>query len=461
MSEIPLYEEEPHPSYIPPGRKRTSPTAQCSGGTPSLPSVGRFDDRSPYRFSVLVCFDWIANVEGQKPWRAIAEELSRQANDLGAEYPLSWMFVIQHNPRPSHETFMIEVNEFFNNTIATNVRRDRACLVFANSAGQPTPGRIQHHGHTSVILAQQTLFRMPKCHGTFCNGGPRFRGHRVISHHKDCLFREGGECVHSFRLVNPDSLVAGAAHRTIPLAKPSVHPLLGGPDPRTPGDVVSGSAKWLNDELDTIQSLTERAREYRDARLTEYVDAAYKRTRDGLREASHGSAGTFVRLASPTVSRHRGHEELEEDPSADCWGAVERAAATHLVHAISILSACSDRCTVAEASVHATLSIGGREFDVVAVCGETHEVCREHYNRQLPAGRRPVLLVTRDVDNNERPRRLGRYVALVSRSNRAERSFTDPEEVSCQLGYRDLLSLYLAADNVDQAKERLNDKLPR
>ena len=116
---------------------------------------------------------------------------------------------------------------------------------------------------------------------------------------------------------------------------------------------------------------------------------------------------------------------------------------------------------MADESVHATLSIGGREFDVVAVSGDTHEACREHYVRELPAGRRPVLLVSRDVDNNERLQRLGPYVETTTEGHSPERNFTDPEEISCQLGYRDLLSVYMASDTAERAKERLNDKLPR
>lgn len=422
---------------------------------------GRFDDGTQYRFSVLVCFDWIATVDGQRPWRAMVEELSRQATERDAEFPISWMIVIQHNPRPSHESFMIEVNEFFNNTVARNVRRDRACLVFANSAGKPTPGRTEHHGNTSVIFAQQTLFQMPRCHATFSSGGRRFRGHRVIDHHKDCLFREGGACVHSFTLVNPDELIAGAAGRTVALRRPSVHPLDRRCDPRTPADVVPGSVKWLNDELDTIESPTRVAPEYRAAALAAAVDDAYEVTRDGLREASRANAGPVVRLASPTVTGQRGDEPLEEARSADDWGEAERRAVVHLVHSVSILDVCSDRCAVANESVHATLFIGERELDVVAIRGDTHGACRKHCVRELPAGRRPVLLVSRDVDNNEHLQRLGSYVDIATEGHWADRDFTNPEEISYQLGYRDLLTLYLAANTAEQAKERLHDRLPR
>ena len=422
---------------------------------------GQFDDGRPYRFAVLVCFDWIGDANGRRPWRAVVEELSEHATSRGADIPLHWMIVIEHNQKPSDKNFMMEVNEFFNNTFAANVRRERACVIFANSAGQPTAGRVQQNGNTSVIFSQQTLFWMPKCHGTFCSGGLRFRGHDLINHHKDCLFREGGACVHSFRLVNPDSVKAGPAGRTVAVKEPSVHPLVGGQDPRTPGDVVPGSVKWLNDELDAVPSLTSLTPDYRSAALAGAVDVAHERTMDGLREASRSSAAAIVRLASPTVTGQGGEEKPEEPRHADRWGSAEKEAVVHVIHTISILDVCSDLCTVAGASAHATLSIRGRELDVIAVRGETHEACREHYLRELPGGRRPVLLVSRDVDNNERLQRLGSYVEAGAVRDWAERSYTDPEEIACQLGYKDLLTVYLASDNTEDAKGRLHDKLPR
>ena len=422
---------------------------------------GQFDDGRPYRFAVLVCFDWIADVQGQKPWRIMAEELSGRATSLGGDIPLHWMIVIEHNQQPSDKNFMMEVNEFFNNTVVANVRRERASVIFVNSAGQSTPGRIKQYGNTSVIFSKQTLFWMPKCHSTFCSGGAGIRGRDVINHHKDCLFREGGACVHSFRLVNPDSVVAGPGGRTAAVEEPSVHPLGGCQDPRTQGDVVPGSVKWLNDELDTVSSLTSVTQDYRRAALAEAVDAEHERTTDGLREASRSNAGTIVRLASPTVTGKQGGEDSKAFRHADHWGGTESRAVVHLIHTISILGVCSDLCTVAGASAHATLSIGGRELDVVAVRGDTHEACREHYLRELPGGRRPVLLVSRDVDNSERLQRLGPYLETGAVRDRTERSYTDPEEIVCQLGYKDLLSVYLASGDTEEAKGRLHDKLSR
>ena len=420
---------------------------------------GRFNDDTPYRFSVLVCYDWIATVGGETPWRAMVDELSREATDREAEFSLSWLFVIQHNRRPSHESFMTEVNGFFNHTAAANVRRDRTCLVFANTAGRPEPGSIERYGHTSLILPEQTRFRMPKCHGTFSSGGRRFRGHAVIGHHKDCLFREGGACVHSVKQVNPDSLRGGAAGRTIALQNPFVHPLGGRNDPRTPSDVVPAAVKWLNDELDTMPCLTSVAPTYQNAPLAGRVNVDHGDVVDSLRENSRKSAGLMVRLASPSITKQHGNEESGERPNADAWGDTERNALQHVVHTITILRQCADGCTVADGSVHATLSIAGRECDVVAVRGDTHERCREHYIRQLPAGRRPVVLVSRDLDNNEWPQRLGSYIEAATGNSTGERRFTNPAEISSQLGYKDLLTVFLGAETVHEAKERFNDKL--
>ena len=300
---------------------------------------------------------------------------------------------------------------------------------------------------------------MPKCHGTFSSGGRRFRGHAVIGHHKDCLFREGGACVHSVKQVNPDSLRGGAAGRTIALQNPFVHPLGGRNDPRTPSDVVPAAVKWLNDELDTMPCLTSVAPTYQNAPLAGRVNVDHGDVVDSLRENSRKSAGLMVRLASPSITKQHGNEESGERPNADAWGDTERNALQHVVHTITILRQCADGCTVADGSVHATLSIAGRECDVVAVRGDTHERCREHYIRQLPAGRRPVVLVSRDLDNNEWPQRLGSYIEAATGNPTGERRFTNPAEISSQLGYKDLLTVFLGAETVHEAKERFNDKL--
>ena len=409
---------------------------------------GYFDTGTQYRFCSLVCFDWIATVEGQKPWRTVVEALSQQANDLGAELSLSWFFVVQNNRRPSAESFLTEVNAFFDQTVVENVRRDRTCLVFANSAGKPGPGRTVEYGNTSLLFASQTLFKDPECHATFCNGGPLFPAARLIADHKDLLFREGGACIHSFRQVNPDSLRAGAPGKTIALWKPFVHPFGGPADPRTPSAPVPASVKWLNDELDGISSLSNQ---YPEASLATEIDSVHHQAIDKLRNMSGNSINRSVTLAA----------QDSETQDADQWDHVEREAVRHLIHTLNIVGLSSENCVVADTSVHATLTIGERSVDLVAIRGATHSRCREHYSKMLPMGRHVVLLVSRDPDNNPWEKRFGSFLQPPIPQQVPERNITDPGSAVWQLGYRELLDIFQQSDTVVEAKEQLDAKLAR
>jgi DNA invertase Pin-like site-specific DNA recombinase len=95
---------------------------------------GPLDNQTYYRFTSLICFDWISEVEGHLAWRWPLEDLNDQAQAAAAEIPLSWFFVIQHNPAPSHPTFLMQASSFFDQRILPSVRRDRSCVVFANTA---------------------------------------------------------------------------------------------------------------------------------------------------------------------------------------------------------------------------------------------------------------------------------------------------------------------------------------
>ena len=87
---------------------------------------GPLENGSQYRFTSLICFDWIATVSNQKAWRWSISDLNVQATEAAAEISLSWFFVIQHNSKPSHRTFMIEVPSFFDQSVLQRhmLRRD-------------------------------------------------------------------------------------------------------------------------------------------------------------------------------------------------------------------------------------------------------------------------------------------------------------------------------------------------
>ena len=418
---------------------------------------GKHVSGSSFRFSVLVCFDWIADVDGVKPWRAVVDNLADRANSTQGDFSLSWMFIIQHNCRPSHETFMREVNDFFDPSIAESARRERACLVFANSAGRPTPGSVNCYGHSSVIFAQHAPFRMPRCYPTFCSGGRRFRGHAVIGHHKDFLFRERGACVHSFKQLNPGTVVPGPAGVTIALKNPFVHPLGTKSDPRVPGNLVAASVKWLNDELDTVESLAVR---YSDIPLAGCIGSAYEEVRSEMRSIDGTTVDQAVGLACPAVAGGRNDGHGHQTKNADGWSVEQRGAIVHLIDTLSILALVAEaQQGMSDTACHGNVSLRSHTFDVVAIRGESHDSCREHYRRALPPGRMPVLLVSRDPDNIEWSRRMGSYLELAVPAQGSERDFTQPHKLSWHIGYKDILDILRNSATIEEAKERFDEKL--
>ena len=417
---------------------------------------GTFDTGSSYRFGVLVCYDWIGEIGGHAAWRLLVEILSERLAGSGEEISLSWLFVIQHNRRPSHESFMEQVNQFFDHRAVDTVRRDRTCIVFSNTAGRSGAGKAQTFGGTSLVFSQQTLFRMPTCHPTFGSGGKRFRGHDVIQAHKDFVFRENGACIHSFRQIHPDSVKPGSAGYTIALEEARVYSTDGGSDPRTPGGPVPAASKWLNDELDDVEELSGK---YGEVSLAEDLRKAQKATVTGLRWMEGGAASRAVALACSSVAGYGGDDSGKANRNADEWCTPERDAVAHIVHSMGLLGVCADEWEVGGFEVHGRLAIGDAEIDVVTVRGATHEECRDHYKKELPGGRQPVLLVSRDQDNDPWLERFGSFLDPVELE--AEQRFTEADRTSCHLGYRDLLEMVRRSESVAEARGRLDGTIRR
>lgn len=408
---------------------------------------GPLNNGTQYRFSTLVCFDWIAILGDKKAWRWVLDGLQQQAAQAGAEQiSLSWFFVIQHNRRPSHDSFLSEVSDFFDQTLFPSVRRERTCLIFANTAGKAVPGASEVFGATSAVFAGQTLFTDPKCHPTFSNGGARFRSSTLLSAHRDTFFRESGACIHSFSQVNPSSLNAGAAGKTIALDHAFVFPLGNVVDPRAPRAAVPASVKWLNDELDVIPSLNVQ---YPGVALAGQMTVAHQQSVYALRYLRGQSIDHAVRLAA--CGSGAAH--------ADEWAVTERAAVEHLVHTLDIIGVAFQPLTIGADPAHATVAMDNQPVDLLAIRGGSHEACIEHSRSFIPLPRRPVLLVSRDPDNTAWKRRFGSFLATENAAPGEERKFTDPEAGSLHLGYEKLLDVFRTSSTTASVQERINAEL--
>ena len=418
--------------------------------------TGDYDDRSKYRFALLVCFDWIARLDQGKPCQIIIDHLSEQATTIGADLSLSWLFVIQHNPYPSHPSFLTSVNEFFDHRNVSNVRRDRTCLVFVNSAGCPSPGKVEKYGNTSVVFPRQTQFTMPTCYGTFRDGARQMPRRAAIGKHKDFVFREGGACIHSFAQVDPDMVGLGRSDNQLALENPHVHPVGISTDPRTPAAIVPAGIKWLNDELDTMTSLAVR---YPNVSLALHAEKAQQSVTVALRALPGDSVDRTVTLAAGPSDSAMSEDGPPMRPHADEWGERERDALCHLMDTVGILTICTDDCTVSGAEVHASVRVNGLAFDLVAIRGDTHQRCLEHYDQAAPNGQQPVLLVSRDADNTDWIPRYGSYLETRDAQSEPERAFTDPDGVFRHLGYSRLLKIFGESDTPEFAKVQINDSI--
>ena len=432
------------PKLFPAWLEQNTPYQGMFRGKSVFTFMGPFDNGTRYHFCSLICFDWVANLQNQKAWHLVMEELRRQA--APGEMSLSWFFVIQCNPKPSHDTFLTEVTRFFDQTDVPNVRRERTCLVFANSAGERLPRRTDQFGNTGLVFSRQTLFAEPKCQPTFCNGGQRFRSSTLLSDYRDVLFRERGACIHSFAQVNAGSLIAGPAGRRIAIENPFVFPFIGVTDPRTPSAPVPACVKWLNDELDDIPSL--RAN-YPYVPHSALIDDAHLQTVAALRVISPQSAEHTVKLAA---------QESQAD-HADEWGETEAKALVHLVHTLNIVGLGFSSLTVGADPAHATVVMNGQIVDILAIRGVSHEHCIIHSKSFLPLPRRQVLLISRDRDNNPWSRRFGSFLQPENPGVAQERNITDPASGSLHLGYRRLLDIFQESSNVAGVTGAINAEL--
>src|SRR6202007_2065586 len=98
------------------------------------------DTQLPFRFATLICFDWIGTTEARHVWAWLLQGINDAAAAVQATLPLTWLFVAQCNPEPSHPSFMGQVADFYDGTTYLNVARDDACLVMANVAGARARG---------------------------------------------------------------------------------------------------------------------------------------------------------------------------------------------------------------------------------------------------------------------------------------------------------------------------------
>ena len=398
-----------------------------------------------YRFSSLVCFDWIATIGANKPWQWLLNSMHSEGAQLLASIPLTWLFVIQHNEQPNHATFLGELADFYNPVQFPSANRQGTCIVFVNNAGRNVPGRAENFGCTSLILPQTATFTTTDCYATHSNGGPRFRGNNLVHPHRDVFFREAGPCIHSFLQVNPASIIPGAAGQSVPVENPFVYPIdVASTDPRTPGGVVPGAVKWLNDTLDNIECLSASLPH---APLAPAVATTHGLNVQDIRTKAAVPATKILAIGDPTFTKQRpGSTAKIVEKHADEWSAAETETLAHVTHTLDIFRIGFSNTTSSTNGAHAEVTVRGRSVDVLAVRGATHEQNLKHAEKHLPSQRRQLLIVSRDNHNSPLSSRDGTIFRNRQAGIQARAKFTDPGNNRFHIGFQELMQDFLAAN---------------
>ncbi len=398
---------------------------------------GRLSNGAKYRFSSLLCFDWIGNVGGKIPWRWALDDLEAEAAQGDGELSLSWFFVIQHNSQPSHPTFLTQIPNFFSTAILPRVRRERTCLVFANSAGKAVPGRSDTYGGTSLVFTRSTLFKEETSCPTVSKGGQRFRSSGILGNHRDTYFREKGACIHSFTQINPDQ-AGGADARTFAVERPYVFPIDSTIDPRTPSDIVPACVKWVNDELDGVEGL---GTIYAGCALAPQAITAHQSAVSGFRQLDAKATCKIVTL-STSKAPHTEHTESGKPNDADLWGQDQVEALNHVIHTVTLMRVAASATIASADRGHATFTVEGQTVDLVAVRGNSHQECSEHIKYFDGGQRRKVLFVSRDRDNTPLETRSGSFLQTQKVGIIEDQNITDPQSGKIHLAYHTLLQMF-------------------
>lgn len=398
---------------------------------------GKFENGATYRFHSLLCFDWVGDTGGKRVWEWVHASMDSAAQQVGASFELTWVFLMQCNDAPSHASFMAQVQNFFDQNRYASASRERACLVMANVAGKDSPGRVREFGTSAVIHAPQQFARSG-CVPTFSDGGPLYRAGDPLVNFGDAVFRESGACIHSFVKGDSRHAAPGVAGRQTALRNATVHPFAGMDCPRTAG-MVPAAIKWLHDELDDDHTLSTKHPTFA---LADESKPTSSGTTDAVRRLQIAEAEHSVRLAA-----------VGNAQSADKWSSIESAAVDHLHQTLSIVNLAGYASEIHGKLAHATVG-GGEPFDVVAVRGHSHEATDRHVTDSNIHSKVPLLIVSRDDENTEWDRE--ERTIFDDPERKLEVSITDPGGATRRVSYQTVLKAYRQSKTVEELRGKLD-----
>ena len=413
----------------------------------------KFENAAEGRFLSLVCFDWIDEQSGL--WTV----LNQYASSSASTREIHLMFVLQYNDKPNDNLFLENARRYFEDQACPTLNRFHGAIVFANTAGGEAAGKYSDFGFSSLVFhpsANQTYDRSD-CPPTFAIETNRLRGRDNLKRCPQSLLREMGSCVHSFNLRLPRWIAPNPADRGHPLENAFVFRLNseGEDDPRLPGAPVPAIVKWFNDNLGRVDSLIDETihplnQDFKK-RTNEVVDETRKRPVEALRRSidmlsvTIGQEGSMDQKSSGATTR-KWLKIADKRPvhNVDNWDDEEEECLKFLVNALSALKLCKP-VQIADSQTHAKMRIGNNIYDIVVVCGPSHDECDMQVDRMAYLGSAARTLMIFTVDLRHQRRRLARSRDITDA--------TDPSARDISSGARRFYSCNDLIDAVSQADD--------
>jgi hypothetical protein len=343
----------------------------------------------------FVCFDWVASPAGTTVWRELLTRLNQLWTE--AQPALDWVFVIQHNKKPNHPSFLNSTYQFLTDPSYAFVQRDKAIIVHANTAVSPQPVGNGQGGFSACVFSASAQLECSGNRPTVCTQPSSLRGSDILERCKDVVFREMGECIHVFSVRVPRFVIPDATDRTCPLPTADVYATRDSNDPRLCGGPVPAAVKWINDSLDIMWPMSATVLSGRPLKAT--AEAVEPSIVAGIRSINGHTALDRVNWAACSYSYGTESRNVIRRSNADLWSQPETDAMQHLLHSLTAIGLAYS-LDVSGAALHGSIQTDEGFVQVVAIRGDTYQDCRLHYDslvgQQAPD---PVLVIARDRDN--------------------------------------------------------------
>lgn len=398
----------------------------------------KFENGTECRFMSLICFDWVGSDAG----RMLLWEILQKADDASnpTKKEMNFLFVLQHNPKPNHPTFLENTRTYFDDQNRFPFTpRTQGAVIFANTAGGERPGLYPSHGFSSVIFSRVAPYDCKACPPSAAVRTKKLRASDSLGECQEALLREMGSCIHSIRLTLPQFINLGVTDRSLPIRRADVHAISAeARDPRTPGGAVPAIIKWVNDQLDKLPSIltNEVAHPLRPA-----LQESHRQISDSLRHKTDRALLRCMNLAAESMSTDKRIKVAGRPVQLiDYWDRTETECLKAVVYILSIIRAYRT-LEVSCIPAHAVMNVENQVYDLVVVNGKTHQSGFEYAKATLgSSGQRIRIVVTQDSGNTILPDRDKPITSANEADATRGPNITDPGTSWRHCGHQNIVS---------------------